>query len=113
MKLSQVTTGGNTNWGLRSLANGRDKFFETFKSRQEAIMAGTLMRALRGDSVGTSGADLNATLTHMTKTKFPGQDPYIWDNRYVAIKELVEHLAKVVQQKGPFASRPIATAGYP
>ena len=64
-------------------------------------MAGTLMRALRGDSVGTSAADLNATLTHMTRTKFPGQDPYIWDNRYMAIKELAEHLAKVVQQKGP------------
>ena len=64
-------------------------------------MAGTLMRALRGDSVGTSGVDLNATLTHMTKTKFPGRDSYLWDNRYVVIKELVEHLAKVVQQKGP------------
>ena len=59
------------------------------------------MRALRGDSAGTSTTDLNATLTHMTKTKFPGQDPYIWDNRYMAIKELVELLAKVVQQKGP------------
>ncbi|CAE7846630.1 Nek1, partial [Symbiodinium necroappetens] len=29
-----------------------------------------------------------------------GRDPYLWDNRYVVIKELVEHLAKVVQQKG-------------
>ncbi|CAE7248625.1 Nek1, partial [Symbiodinium sp. CCMP2456] len=72
VKLSQVTTGGNVNWGLRSLANGRHTVFESFKSRQEAIMAGTLMRALRGESTGTSGADLNATLTHMTKTKFPG-----------------------------------------
>ncbi|CAE7447475.1 unnamed protein product [Symbiodinium microadriaticum] len=101
VKLSQVTTGGNTNWGLRSLAIGRHTVFESVKSRKEAIMAGTLMRALRGDSVGTSGADLNATLTHMTKTKFPDQDPCLWDNRYVVIKELVEHLAKVVQQKGP------------
>ena len=99
--MSQVTTGGNTNWGLRSLAIGRHTVFESVKSRKEAIMAGTLMRALRGDSVGTSGADLNATLTHMTKTKFPDQDPCLWDNRYVVIKELVEHLAKVVQQKGP------------
>ena len=33
IRLAQVMTGGLTNWGLRSLANGR----HTFKSRQEAI----------------------------------------------------------------------------
>ena len=43
VRLSQVTTGGTVNWGLRSLANGRHTVFESFKSRQEAIMAGTLM----------------------------------------------------------------------
>ncbi|CAE7777056.1 unnamed protein product, partial [Symbiodinium necroappetens] len=47
---------------------------------QEAITAGTLMRALRG------------------------QDPYLRDNRYTAIKELAEELAKVVAQKGPSAA---------
>ena len=64
------------------------------------------MRSLRGDnsSQGT-GADLNATLTYMTKNMFPGQDPYLWDNRYNAIKELTKELAKVVVQKGPDTKR--------
>ena len=35
---------------------------------------------------------------------FPGQDPYLWDNRYNAIKELTKELAKVVVQKGPVAA---------
>ena len=49
------------------------------------------MRSLRGDnSAQSTGADLNATLTYMTMTNnmFPGQGPYLWDNRYNAIKEL-------------------------
>ena len=91
IRLAQVMTGGLTNWGLRSLANGRHTVWESFKSRQEAITAGTLMRALRGEnSTHHSGADLNATLIHMTKSMFPGQDPYLWDNRYAAIKELTK-----------------------
>ena len=105
IRLAQVMTGGLTNWGLRSLANGRHTVWESFKSRQEAITAGTLMRALRGEnSTHYSGADLNSTLTHMTKNMFPGQDPYLWDNRYTAIKELAKELAKVVAQKGPSAA---------
>ena len=34
----------------------------------------------------------------------PGQDPYLWDNRYAAIKELTKELAKTVAQKGPSAA---------
>ena len=102
VRLAQVMTGGLNNWGLRSLANGRHTVREPFKSRQEAITAGTLMRSLRGDnSAQGTGADLNATLTYMTKNMFPGQDPYLWDNRYNAIKG---ELAKVVVQKGPVAA---------
>ncbi|CAE7837912.1 ATG26 [Symbiodinium necroappetens] len=105
VRLAQVMTGGLNNWGLRSLANGRHTVWESFKSRQEAITAGTLMRALRGEnSTHYSGADLNSILTHMTKNMFPGQDPYLWDNRYMAIKELAKELAKVVAQKGPSAA---------
>ena len=64
--------------------------------RKPLITTGTLMRALRGEnSTHYSGADLNSTLTHMTKNMFPGQDPYLWDNRYTAIKELAKELAKV------------------
>ncbi|CAE7847032.1 unnamed protein product [Symbiodinium necroappetens] len=85
--------------------NSRHTVWESFKSRQEAITAGTLMRALRGEnSTHYSGADLNSTLTHMTKNMFPGQDPYLWHNRYMAIKELAKELAKVVAQKGPSAA---------
>ena len=63
------------------------------------------MRSLRGDSsTQGAGADLNATLTYMTKNMYPGQDPYLWDNRYNAIKELTKELAKVVVQKGPVAA---------
>ncbi|CAE7275900.1 hypothetical protein AK812_SmicGene29690 [Symbiodinium microadriaticum] len=112
VKLSQVTTGGNTNWGLRSLANGRDKFFETFKSRQEAIMAGTLMRALRGDSVGTSGADLNATLTHMTKTKFPG-DTSANQSMLDEIRQLQRENARLKSGTRSREARPSASARPP
>ncbi|CAE7323111.1 ATG26 [Symbiodinium microadriaticum] len=78
VRLAQVMTGGLNNWGLRSLANGRHTVWELFKSRQEAITAGTLMRALRG------------------------QDPYLWDNRYMAIKDLAKELAKLVEEwEGP------------
>ena len=105
VRLAQVMPGGLNNWGLRSLANGRHTVWESFKSRQEAIAAGTLMRSLRGDnSAQSTGADLNATLTYMTKNMFPGQDPYLWDNRYNAIKELTKELAKVVVRKGPVAA---------
>ena len=105
VRLAQVMTGGLNNWGLRSLANGRHTVWELFKSRQEAITAGTLMRALRGESsTHYSGADLNSTLTHMTKNMCPGQDPYLWDNRYMAIKDLAKELAKLVAQKGPSAA---------
>ena len=105
VRLAQVMTGGLNNWGLRSLANGRHTVWESFKSRQEAIAAGALMRSLRGDnSSQRTSADLNATLTHMTKNMFPGQDPRLWDNRYNAIKELTKELAKVVVQKGPAAA---------
>ena len=105
VRLAQVLRGGLNNWGLRSFANGRRTVWESFNSRQEAITAGTLMRSLRGDnSAQSTGADLNATRTHMTKNMFPGQDPYLWDNRYNAIKELTQELAKVVVQKGPVAA---------
>ena len=50
VRLAQVMTGGLNNWGLRSLANGRHTVWESFKSRQEAITAWTLMRALRGEN---------------------------------------------------------------
>ncbi|CAE7209145.1 unnamed protein product [Symbiodinium sp. KB8] len=40
----------------------------------------------------------------MTKNMFPRQDPYLWDNRYAAIKELAKELAKTVAQKGPSAA---------
>ena len=60
VRLAQVMTGGLSSWGLRSLANGRHTVWESFKSRQEAITAGTLMRSLRGDnSTQGTGADLN------------------------------------------------------
>ena len=36
----------------------------------------------------------------MTKAMFPGQDPYLWDSRYSAIKELVKDLVKTVHQRG-------------
>ena len=73
VRLAQVMTGGLNNWGLRSLANGRNTAWESFKPRQEAFTASTLMRSLRGDnSAQGTGADLNATLTHMTKTCFQG-----------------------------------------
>ncbi|CAE7798947.1 unnamed protein product, partial [Symbiodinium necroappetens] len=65
------------------------------------------------NSTHYSGADLNSTLTHMTKNMFPGQDPYLWDNRYTAIKELAKELAKVVAQKGSRSVIPASPAHTP
>ena len=80
--LAQVMTGGLTSWGLRSLANGKHTVGESFRSRQEAITAGTLMRSLRGDSSAQSaGADLNASLTHMTKNMLSFPCRHDWRSR--------------------------------
>ena len=35
---------------------------------------------------------------------FPGQDPYLWDNCYSAIEELVKDLVKTVHQRGPVSA---------
>ena len=102
IRLAQVMISRLNNWGLRSLANGKYTIWESFKSRQEAIVTGALMRSLRGDNSNQgSGADFNATLIYITKNIFPRQDPYLWDIHYNAIKELTEELAEVVVQKGP------------
>ena len=105
VRLSQVTTNGPNNWGLRSLAWGCQTVWEAFRSRQEAVFAGTLVRHLRGDSKeagpSSQAPDLNAVLTEMTKVANPGQDPYNWDNRYASIKSLCAELAQLIFQKGP------------
>ena len=105
VRLSQVTTNGPNNWGLRSLAWGRQTVWEAFRSRQEAVFAGTLVCHLRGDSKeagpSSQAPDLNAVLTEMTKVANPGQDPYNWDNRYASIKSLCAELAQLISQKGP------------
>ena len=90
VRLAQVMTGGLNNVGLRSLANGRHTVWESFK-----VQTG-----------GHYCRDLDASFgkRETTKNMFPGQDPYLWDNRYMAIKELAKELAKVVAQKGPSAA---------
>eukprot|EP00439_Symbiodinium_sp_Y106_P071699 s1443_g12.t4 len=53
--LYKVISGGHNNWALRQVAHGRVQW-ENFRSRQEAIFCGALMRALRSDQAEQEGA---------------------------------------------------------
>ena len=47
--LHKVISGGNNNWALRQAAHVRTVQRENFRSRQEAIFCGVLMRGFRSE----------------------------------------------------------------
>ena len=107
--LKAVIHDGISNWGLRAVANGRTTVWEYFRSRQEAVFAGTLVRKLRGsqgasssssDNVG-SGPDLNAIWLSQQQILHPGSDMHQWDNRYKAILHVAEIAAKALRDLAP------------
>ena len=57
--LHKVISGGNNNWALRQVAHGRTVQWENFRSRQEAIFCGVLMRGLRSEQDEQEGECLS------------------------------------------------------
>ena len=97
--LRAVVHDGISNWGLRAVANGRTTVWENFRSRQEAVFAGTLVRKLRGSASGSDSIaatpDLNSILIGQQQVLYPGSDVHQWDNRYKAIAHVAEVAARL------------------
>ena len=101
--LCKVISGGVNNWALRQVANGRTVQWENFRSRQEAIFCGVLMRALRSDQAeqdGT-GTDFATVLNAFHKKLYPASDMHDWTARYNTIKKLAEDIVKEFRKKAP------------
>ena len=86
--LSKVVSGGVSNWALRQVAHGRTVQWENFRSRQEAIFSGVLMRALRSEQAEQEGTDFVTILNASQKKLFPESDIHDWSARYITIKRL-------------------------
>ena len=99
--LSKVVSGGTSNWALRQVAHGRTVQWENFRSRQEAILCGVLMRALRSDQAEKEGTDFVTILNSSQKKFFPDSDMHDWTARYNTIKRLAEDLVKEFRKKAP------------
>ena len=94
----EVISGGNNNWALRHVAHGRTVQWENFRSRQEAIFCGVLMRGLRSEQ---EGSDFVTILNACQKQYFPSADLHDWPARYNAIKRLAEDMVKEFRKKAP------------
>ena len=99
--LYKVISGGNNNWALRQVAHGRTVQWENFRSRQEAIFCGVLMRALRSDQAEQEGTDFVTVLNASQKKYFPASDLHAWTARYNTIKRLAEDMVKELRKKAP------------
>ena len=99
--LYKVISGGNNNWALRQVAHGRTGQWENFRSRQEAIFCGVLMRALRSDQAEQEGTDFVTVLKASQKKYFPASDLHDWTARYNTIKRLAEDMVKGFRKKAP------------
>ena len=99
--LCKVISGGVNNWALRQVAHGRTVQWENFRSRQEAIFCGVLMRALRSDQAEQEGTDFVTVLNAFQKKLYPASDLQDWTARYNAIKKLAEDVVKEFRKKAP------------
>ena len=99
--LCKVISGGVNNWALRQAAHGRTNQWENFRSRQEAIFCGVLMRALRSDQAEQEGTDFVTVLNAFQKKLYPASDLHDWTARYNTIKKLAEDVVNEFRKKAP------------
>ena len=99
--LCKVISGGVNNWALRQVAHGRTVQWKNFRSRQEAIFCGVLMRALRSDQAEQDGTDFVTVLNAFQKKLYPASDMHDWTARYNTIKKLAEDIVKEFRKKAP------------
>ena len=97
--LCKVISGGVNKWALRQVAHGRTAQWENFRSRQEAIFCGVLMRALRSDLAEQEGTDFVTVLNAFQKKLYPASDLHDWTARYNTIKKLAEDVVKEFRKK--------------
>ena len=81
------------NWALRMMAHGRHVSWENFRSRQESVFAGILLRLIRGDLVSPDGRDFVTIMNAEHKKRHPQKELHDWEARYDTWKHVAEELA--------------------
>ena len=99
--LAKVVSQQHQNWALRQIAHGRTVTWENFRSKQESVFAGVLMRALRGDSAQSDGMDFVTILNAEQRRRHPTKELHDWEARYDTIKFLAESLATQFRKHAP------------
>ena len=99
--LSKIVSGGATNWALRQVAHGRTVHWENFRSKQEGVFCGVLMRALRSDQSEQDGTDFVTILNATQKKLYPDSELHDWPIRYKTIQKLAEDVVKDFRKKAP------------
>ena len=66
------------NWALRMMAHGRRASRENFRSRQESVFAGVLLRLIRGDLVSPDGQDFVTIMNAEHKKRHPQKELHDW-----------------------------------
>ncbi|CAE7240415.1 AMY1.1, partial [Symbiodinium sp. CCMP2592] len=99
--LHRVVSGGTSNWALRQIAHGRAVHWENFRSKQEGVFAGVLMRALRSEQAEQEGTDFVTILNATQKKLFPSSELQDWSARYKTIQKLAEDLVKDFRKHAP------------
>ncbi|CAE7228000.1 DDHD2 [Symbiodinium sp. CCMP2592] len=99
--LHRVVSGGTSNWALRQVAHGRCVHWENFRSKQEGVFAGVLMRALRSEQAEQEGTDFVTILNATQKKLHPDAELHDWSARYKTIQKLAEDLVKDFRKHAP------------
>ena len=89
------------NWALRMMAHGRRVSWESFRSRQESVFAGILLRLIRGDLVSPDGQDFVTIMNAEHKKRHPQKELHDWDARYDTLKHVAEELAVEFRKRAP------------
>ena len=89
------------NGALRMMAHGRRVSWENFRSRQESVSAGILLRLIRGDMVSPRGQDLVTTMNAEHKKRHPQKELHDWEARYDTLRRVAEEVAVEFRKRSP------------
>ena len=99
--LVSVIAQQHENWALRMMAHGRCVSWENFRSRQESVFAGILLRLIRGDLVSPDGQDFVTIMNAEHKKRHPQKELHDWEARYDTLKHVAEELAVEFRKRAP------------
>ena len=89
------------NWALRMMAHGRRVSWENFRSRQESVFVGILLRLIRGDLVSPDGQDFVTIMNAEHKKRHPQKELRDWEARCDTLKHVAEELAVEFKKRAP------------